>query len=97
MDKKFKTDKYSTIQNPRIQRISKENTNSDQKRTELGEEEEEHNDGGGEGDDAAGEGTAVEVFVDFGIGVQIPELVHHILHGLCYTLRIELAILLFSI
>lgn len=40
--------------------------------TELGEEEQEHDDGGDEGDDAAGERTAVEILIDFRVSVQIP-------------------------
>ena len=50
------------------------------KRTELGEEEQEHDNGGGDGDEAAGESTAVEILVDFGIGVQTPKLAHYIVH-----------------
>jgi hypothetical protein len=52
-----------------------------ERRTELGDEEEEHDDGGGERDDAAGEGTAVEVLVHLGIGVQVAELGQEPVHG----------------
>ena len=48
--------------------------------TELGEEEQEHNNGGGNRDDATGEGTAVEILIDFGVCIQIPKLAHYIIH-----------------
>ena len=48
--------------------------------TELGKEEQEHDDGGGESDNATGEGTAVEILVDFGIRIQVPKLAHYIVH-----------------
>lgn len=57
-------------------------------RTKLGDEEEEHDDGGDEGDHAAGERAAVEVFVDFGIRVQIPELVEYAVHLLLLNHRL---------
>jgi len=38
-------------------------------RTELGVEEQEHENGGSESDDTAGERAAVEILVDFRVGV----------------------------
>ena len=48
--------------------------------TEFGDEEEEHDDGGGEGNDAAREGSAVEILIDLRVRVQAPNLAHYILH-----------------
>ena len=50
-------------------------------RTDLGEEEEEDGEGGEDGDEAAGEGAAVEVLVHLRVGVQVPQLAPE-LHGL---------------
>lgn len=61
-------------------------------RTKLGDEEEEHDDGGDEGDHAAGERATVEVFVDFGIRVQIPELVEYAVHLLLLHHRFRFVI-----
>lgn len=43
-------------------------------RTDLREEEKEDGEGGQDGDETAGEGAAVEVFVHFRVGVQVPQL-----------------------
>jgi len=51
------------------------------KRTELGDEEQEHEDRGSEGDNAAGERSAVEIFVDFGVRVEVAELAHYAVHA----------------
>lgn len=59
------------------------------KRTELGQEEQEHNDGGSEGDDATGKGTAVEIFVDFWVRIQIPELAHYSIHAFLFSLNLS--------
>lgn len=48
--------------------------------SELGDEEEGHDDGGDEGDDAAGERAAVEILVDLGVRVQVPELAENAVH-----------------
>ena len=50
-------------------------------RTDLGEEEEEDGEGGEDGDEAAGEGAAVEVLVHLGVGVQAAELGQEPVHG----------------
>ena len=50
-------------------------------RTDLGDEEEEDGEGGEDGDEAAGEGAAVEVLVHLRVGVQVPQLAPE-LHGL---------------
>jgi hypothetical protein len=42
--------------------------------TDLGEEEEEDGEGGEDGDEAAGEGAAVEVLVHFRVGIQVSQL-----------------------
>lgn len=51
-----------------------------EERTEFGKEEEEHDEGGEEGDEATGESAAVEILIDFGVSVQIPNLVEYTLH-----------------
>jgi len=61
-------------------RKKKENDNR-KKRTELGEEEQEHDDRRSEGDNAAGERAAVEIFVDFRVGVEVAELAHYAVHS----------------
>ena len=48
--------------------------------TEFGDEEEEHDNGGGEGDDATGEGSAVEILIDLRVRVQAPNFAYYILH-----------------
>lgn len=40
--------------------------------TELRDEEEEHDNRGDEGNNTASKCTAVEILIDFGVGVQIP-------------------------
>lgn len=48
--------------------------------TELGDEKEEHEDGGEDGDYAAGERSAVEILVDLGIDIEVPQLPEEPLH-----------------
>lgn len=54
------------------------------KHTELGEEKQEHNDGGDEGDNTAGESTVVEILIDFGVSIQVPELIEYFIHSCNY-------------
>jgi hypothetical protein len=48
--------------------------------TDLGEEEEEDGEGGEDGDEATGEGAAVEVLVHFRVGIQVPQLAPELHH-----------------
>ena len=48
--------------------------------TDLGEEEEEDGEGGEDGDEAAGEGAAVEVLVHFRVGIQVSQLAPELHH-----------------
>jgi hypothetical protein len=43
-------------------------------RTDLREEEKQNGEGGDDGDEATGEGTAVEVLIHLRVGVQVPQL-----------------------
>ena len=49
-------------------------------RTQLREEEDGHDEGGHEGNDAAGEGSAVEILIDLGVRIQQLQLIQHV-HG----------------
>jgi len=48
--------------------------------TEFGEEEKEHDEGGYEGDETTRKSTAVEIFIDFRVSIQIPNLIEYTFH-----------------
>ena len=51
------------------------------KLTEFREEKKEHGDGGDDGNNTAGERTAVKILINFRVGVQIPNFTENPLHN----------------
>jgi hypothetical protein len=77
-----KAQRKGIIKNHTVSKPTKKKKKSEREaHTELGEEEKEYEREGHDCDNATGEGTAVEILLDFRVGIQFPELVKDLGHG----------------